>query len=142
MLSLGADFAFDYTQPDVGARIREQTANQLKYAWDTISTESSARICADALSTSSALGLRYGNLLPVQCPRKDVRTTTTVMYTVFGRDFRWGGNFVPASKEDYEFGRMFYGLAEKLMASVCAAAVADIFTFSLRDSTDIGNRGS
>ncbi|KAJ0416301.1 chaperonin 10-like protein [Aspergillus carlsbadensis] len=112
---LGADHAFDYTLADVGAQIREKTANQLRHAWDTISIPSSARICADALSTSSALGLRYGNLLPVKCPRDDVRSTTTVMYTAFGRDFKFGDQDMPASQEDYAFAKMFYELGEKLI---------------------------
>lgn len=116
--ALGADFALDYTDPEVGAKIREITWNELKYAWDTISIPASAQICADALSSNSRLGLRYGNLLPVRSPREDVETITTVMYTVFGKYFKFGDQEMPASTEDFEFGRDFYGLAEHLMAQV------------------------
>ncbi|KAF9891548.1 hypothetical protein FE257_004015 [Aspergillus nanangensis] len=113
--SLGADFALDYTDPDVGAKIRHLTQNELRYAWDTISIPASAQICADALSTNSSLGIRYGNLLPVKSPREDVETTTTVMYTVFGKHFKFGDRDMPASREDFEFGKTFYAMAEQLM---------------------------
>jgi NADPH:quinone reductase-like Zn-dependent oxidoreductase len=117
--ALGADFAFDYTDPDVGAKIRELTQNSLQHAWDTISIPSSAQICANALSSDSRLNLRYGNLLPVKSPREDVETITTVMYTVFGKYFKFGEHDMPASPEDLEFGRKFYALGEQLMAKVC-----------------------
>ncbi|KAJ5814240.1 uncharacterized protein N7503_000990 [Penicillium pulvis] len=113
---LGADFSFDYMDPDVGSKIRDLTRNELRYAWDTISIPASAQICADALSSRSGLGLRYGNLLPVKSPREDVETITTVMYTAFGKYFKFGDQDMHASQEDYEFGRMFYALAEQLMA--------------------------
>jgi hypothetical protein len=90
----------------------------LRYAFDTISIPESAKICADALSTDSEVGLRYGNLLPVKCPRDDVVTTTTVMYTVFKSFFKFGEQDMPPSEEDYEFGRTIYGLTEKLVAEV------------------------
>ncbi|EXJ71194.1 uncharacterized protein A1O5_06188 [Cladophialophora psammophila CBS 110553] len=112
---LGADFVFDYTDPTIGSQIRKLTQNKLRYAWDTVSIPDSAKICADALSTESALCLRYGNLLPVKCLRDDVETTTTVMYTVFGNFFKFGDQDMSASQEDFKFGRMFYELTEKLL---------------------------
>ncbi|KAL4802566.1 chaperonin 10-like protein [Aspergillus unguis] len=114
--ALGADFSFDYTDPEVGAKIREVTDNKLQHAWDTISIPSSAQICADSLSSDSRLSLRYGNLLPVKSPREEVETITTVMYTVFGKFFKFGDRDMPASEEDLEFGRKFYALGEGLMA--------------------------
>lgn len=102
----------------MGAKIRDLTRDELKYAWDTISIPASAQICAAALSSNSRLGLRYGNLLPVKSPREDVETITTVMYTVFGKHFKFGDQEMPASPEDFEFGRKFYSLAEQLMAKV------------------------
>jgi len=41
-----------------------------------------------------------------------------VFHTTFGRRFNFGGQYMPASKEDYEFGKSFYGLAEQLIAQV------------------------
>ncbi len=114
---LGADEVFDYNDPGVGKKIRDHTGDRLKYAWDTISLEASAQICADALSSTES-GLRYGTVIPVKSPRDDVETVTTVMYTVFGKAFRFGDLEVPASQDDFEFGKRFFNMTEKLLAEV------------------------
>jgi NADPH:quinone reductase-like Zn-dependent oxidoreductase len=114
---LGADLALDYRKPDVGAQIRSYTRNQLKYAWDTVGVDDSARICAEALS-STERGLKYGNIVPVQSPRDDVETTSTVMYTVFGKAFKFGDIEFPAIPDDLEFGKKFYSITESLLEKV------------------------
>lgn len=116
--SLGADFAVDYTADNATAKIREYTGDKLRHAWDTISNEQSAKFCADTLSTSSPHELLYGTLNPVQSPRKDVRTTQTIMYTAFGKPFKFGSREMPARPEDYEFAKHFSGLTEKLLLKV------------------------
>jgi len=112
--SLGATEAFDYNDPDAASKIRSLTNNTLRLAWDTISEESSAKFCADALSSDK--GGRYGSILPVKCPRDDVESVSTLMYTVFGEEFEFAGNKVPASKEDFEFAREFMAITERLLA--------------------------
>ncbi|GAB7356571.1 hypothetical protein MBLNU459_g7305t1 [Dothideomycetes sp. NU459] len=114
---LGADAAFDYNELEVGARIRDWTGNRLKFAWDTIGIDASAKICADALSSTES-GLKYGTIVPVKLPRDDVETISTVMYTVFGKDFRFGDQEIPANQDDLEFGKIFFALTEKLLAEV------------------------
>ncbi|KAF5541301.1 zinc-binding oxidoreductase [Fusarium mexicanum] len=114
--SLGAHFVVDYKDPDVGCKIREYTNNKLRLAWDTISIPDSARICAEALTSSSSANPIYGSLLPTKNPRADVTSIATVFHTTFGRAFNFGGQHMPASKDDYEFGKLFYGLAEQLIA--------------------------
>ncbi|KAF5989880.1 protein TOXD [Fusarium bulbicola] len=114
--SLGAHFVVDYKDPDAGRKIREYTNNKLRLAWDTISIPDSARICAEALSSSSSETPVYGSLLPTKNPRADVTSIATVFQTMFGRAFNFGGQHMPASKDDYEFGKSFYGLAEQLIA--------------------------
>jgi len=116
--SLGADIWVDYKENDPGAIIREYTSNSLTRAWDTISIDSSAQICANALTSHSSMSPVYGSLLPVKFPRADVRVVTTVMYTAFGRDFQFGPTFMPASQKDYDFGKRFFGLTEKLLEEV------------------------
>ncbi|RBR11928.1 hypothetical protein FVER53590_14123 [Fusarium verticillioides] len=114
--SLGAHFVVDYKDPDAGRKIREYTKNKLRLAWDTISIPDSARICAGALTSTSSESPVYGSLLPTKSPRADVTSIATVFHTTFGRTFDFGGQHMPASKEDYEFGKSFYGLAEQLIA--------------------------
>lgn len=118
MKSLGADLVFDYNDRDAGAKIRDGTKNLLKYAWDTISIEESARTCAESLTTTSSLGPVYGTLLPVKSPRPDVTTISTVMYTVFGKDFQFGQQHMAANREDFKFGKSFFRLTEELLSQV------------------------
>lgn len=115
--NLGADEAFDYNEASVGTKIRDYTENKLRFSWDTIGIEASAQICADALSSTES-GLKYGTIVPVKSPRDDVETTTTVMYTVFGKAFKFGDLYVPASQDDLEFGKIFFNITEKLLAEV------------------------
>ncbi|EXJ87206.1 hypothetical protein A1O3_04165 [Capronia epimyces CBS 606.96] len=112
--SLGADYTFDYTDPQTGEKIRTLTENSLKYAWDTIAIESSAQMCADALSTYP--GTRYGTTNAVKMPRDDVKSTFTVMHTMYGEAFTFGPVEFEASPEDFEFAKLFMGLTEKLLA--------------------------
>ncbi len=115
---LGATAAFDYKSPDCARQIRDYTNNSLKYAFDCIALEPSARICADALSSTS--GCVYSALLPVKLPREDVENKVTLAYTAAGEMFRFGpegnGPEFPASQEDFEFAKMFWELAAKLLA--------------------------
>ncbi|EXJ77165.1 hypothetical protein A1O3_10323 [Capronia epimyces CBS 606.96] len=117
--SLGASEAFDYNEPGAAAAIRKSTNNALTLAWDTISTEASARFCADALSSDSvgvAGELRYAAILPVKAPRDDVQTVNTLMYSVFGEAYEFGPKKIPALPEDFEFAKSFMALTEKLLA--------------------------
>ncbi|KAI9696748.1 MAG: hypothetical protein M1836_005110 [Candelina mexicana] len=108
--SLGADEAFDYKDPSCGSKIRESTRDELKHAIDTISIDASAKICADALSATGGI---YSALEPIGCPREDVESKSTLAYTATGEDLVDYGR--PASKEDFEFGVMFWKLAEQLL---------------------------
>ena len=77
---------------------------------DTISIEASAKICADALSTTGGI---YSALEPIPSPRTDVESKSTLAYTATGEaltDYN-----LPASKEDFDFSMMFWKLAGKLL---------------------------
>lgn len=113
--SLGAAEAYDYRDPDCGKKINEATNNSLKLIWDTISLESSAKICADAMSSDTS-GARYGSILPVKFPREGVQTTFTFMYTIFNDAFEKAGRNNPAVPEDFEFAKEIFGITEKLLA--------------------------
>jgi len=117
---LGADAVFDYKSPSVGSDIRELTRNGLYHAFDCISTDESARICADALSDDTASQKPgYSALLYCAFPREDVCVNVTVAHTIFGESFTkpelGPGNF-PADASDYEFGQAFWKMTKGLFA--------------------------
>jgi hypothetical protein len=99
----------------VGKRINEYTKNQLKYAWDCISLESSAEICADALSTEP--GCHYGSILNVELPRKHVKCTFTVLYVACGEDFDKFGMHFDGKSSHYEAAKKWISEAEVLLAA-------------------------
>jgi NADPH:quinone reductase-like Zn-dependent oxidoreductase len=113
--SLGAEKAFDYKSPSCGKDINEYTKNSLKYAWDTISVETSAKICAEALS-SDATGAKFGSIQPVKIPRDDIEDKVTLMYTIFNEEFTKGPRTTPASQEDFESAKTIFEITEKLLA--------------------------
>ncbi|KFY29330.1 hypothetical protein V491_00094 [Pseudogymnoascus sp. VKM F-3775] len=100
--------------PSSASKIRELTGNKLRYAWDTNGDDASAKHCADALSSEA--GAHFGTILMNKAPRDDVKTTGTTMYTIFGESFFKVGMDFPASKDDFEFGKMWFNLTEKLVA--------------------------
>lgn len=140
--SLGAELAVDYHDADAGSRIREYTNNGLFHAWDTVSVPQSAQICADALSTQKGRSPVYGTLLPVTSLRADVETVTTVMYTVFGKPFKFGSAEIPANEEDFEFGKIFSTITEALVAEVrytlCNTELF-LFAYTLTSSRAVSN---
>ncbi|KKY16485.1 putative zinc-binding oxidoreductase [Diplodia seriata] len=117
--SLGADAVFDYNSGTVGADIRKHTDNKLYHAFDCIAEGNSAEICAAALSSDSAAKKPvYSALLYIELPRKDVEAKYTLGYTIFGEEVTkpFIPKTLPANREDYEFGCMFWRLSEKLLS--------------------------
>jgi len=114
--SRGAHEAFDYHGSECGAKIRGLTKNKLRYAWDTIAEGESPKICDAALSDDPAIICHYGTILGAKSPREGVKSTFTLMYTLFGEDFHKYGQDFSASKDDYEFGKTWMDLTEKLVA--------------------------
>jgi NADPH:quinone reductase-like Zn-dependent oxidoreductase len=110
--SLGANAVFDYSDPNAAAEIRKYTNNNLKLVLDTISLESSAAFCDQAISTE---GGDYSTLLPVRIERANVNDRLTIAYTAVGEAFTFGELAVGAKPEDKEFAEMFWGLSEKLL---------------------------
>jgi NADPH:quinone reductase-like Zn-dependent oxidoreductase len=114
--SYGADACFDYKDPECGKKVREYTGDKIEYVFDTISTESSAAVCADAMCST---GGRYTCILAVDFPRKDCKTDLVMGYTINGEDYKMGpaAPLLPAKRGDYEFGEMFFRMAEELLAA-------------------------
>ncbi|KAL1841176.1 hypothetical protein VTJ49DRAFT_7345 [Mycothermus thermophilus] len=118
--SLGADGVFDYRSPDVADQIRAWSAdaeNLLTLAWDCISLDASAKICAAALSRTQPG--HYRALLKVadevvKSVNEKVDVGYTLAYTMIGEPFEKGVR-KEAVPEDYEFGKMFWELARGLL---------------------------
>lgn len=113
--SLGADVVYNYKDPDCGQQINKETNNSLKLIWDTISLEASAKICAEAMSSDPS-GCKYGSIGMVKFPREHIPNTMTLMYTIFNETFSLFGNEFKASKEDFDFAKMFFEMTERLIA--------------------------
>ena len=103
MKGYGADAVFDYRDVNCGAKIREYSQDSIKHVYDTISTDASALICADAMSSA---GGKYTAILAANFPRKDCETELIMGYTINGEAFKMGpkGELNPARPEDFEFG--------------------------------------
>lgn len=110
---MGADHVCDYKDPNAAAEIRKMTDNNLKLAFDTVSVESSAKFCGDALSTD---GGHYNNILQSTVHRKNVQSQSTLAYTTIGEAFDFGDIQIPAKPEDKEFAEKFLPVAARLLA--------------------------
>ncbi|THV46386.1 hypothetical protein BGAL_0390g00030 [Botrytis galanthina] len=111
--SLGADHVLDYHDPNCGAEIRSLTKYKLHHVFDTIATQSSAQICADALSTSGKN--IYVNLMGIEMPRDDVKNIFFLGYSVTGEEYEIEGEVWPAAPEDFELGKRAFVLLERLL---------------------------
>ncbi|KAM5354139.1 hypothetical protein ACJ41O_000789 [Fusarium nematophilum] len=113
---LGADHVFDYNSPQCAADIQRATENQLQFAFDTVATEDTAKICVDALGTGVA-GAKYTSLSPIpKLQRDDVANLNTMAFTAVGEAFQIGDLSVPVVPEDYAFAIKFTRLAQELLA--------------------------
>ncbi|KAF1915607.1 oxidoreductase-like protein [Ampelomyces quisqualis] len=113
--SLGASAAFDYRDAGCGEAIRAQTQGSLHHAFDCISDDASAAVCAKALAQSTpSQPSRYCSTLPVQCPREDVVSNFVLAYTAPGEAFHKFIDF-PANREDYEFAKKFFRVFQQLL---------------------------
>lgn len=54
--------------------------------------------------------------MPSKLPRDGVETKMTMMYTIFGEEYEKAGRTSPASAEDFEFAKHFFGITEKMLA--------------------------
>jgi NADPH:quinone reductase-like Zn-dependent oxidoreductase len=109
----GAEETFDYGDGDAAEEIRDATGNDLGLCWDTISTAWTGKFCADSLSSK---GGRLATLHPMRSPSPNVECVDTKAYTIFGEDWGMGAKMFPAQPKDFEFGKVWWSLAEALIA--------------------------
>jgi NADPH:quinone reductase-like Zn-dependent oxidoreductase len=113
--SLGADEVFDYSSSSCGKDISKATSNGLQYAFDTISTDDSQKICYEGLSTTAPA--HYASLLAKQSsPRKLQSEGHTLAYSFTGEMLKFGETEIPAKPEDLVFGTIWATEVEKLLA--------------------------
>jgi hypothetical protein len=90
----------------------------LHYVLDCVSTKASFALIAEALPEKSDVPIQVVTLLPADTwPRKDIKPTSTLAYTTFGKAFSKYGKDVPAIPSHHEFGKMFWKLSNTLLAS-------------------------
>lgn len=114
---IGADVVLDYNSPTVIQEIKKAANNNLQHAMDCISIDSSAIICASAMS---ALGGKLALLQPVPDQplykiNANVETRMTIAYTVLGETIKAGPHEVPGQVQDFDFGKQFWELARSLL---------------------------
>lgn len=81
--------------------------------FDTVATESTAKICAEAFGSE---GGAYCSLLEVNCPRPDVESIFFLGYSLSGEEYIFEGEKFEAQPEDFVFAVKFMEVAEKLWA--------------------------
>ncbi|KAK4946148.1 hypothetical protein LTR10_014659 [Elasticomyces elasticus] len=110
---LGADLVYDYHDTKVGDKIHADTASKLKNVFDTVNVESSAVICADAIGPNGGM---YCNLLGLDCPRQDVKSSFFLGYGISAESYIFEGDEYEARPQDFAFASGFLELAERLWA--------------------------
>ncbi|KAJ5778783.1 zinc-binding oxidoreductase ToxD [Penicillium odoratum] len=110
--SFGADAVFDYNDTQSAAEIRKSTEDRLKLVFDTISLDTTAAFCGEALCTK---GGSYTNLLWANVPRENVHSNSVLVYTIIGEDFTLGTTSIPAIPANRTFAEDFHPLVEKLL---------------------------
>jgi NADPH:quinone reductase-like Zn-dependent oxidoreductase len=108
--SLGA-IAFDYNDPVCVEKIKAYTENKLKYAWDTIATTDTAKLCADVLVSGGS----YGAILKISSPRSDINSTRSLGYTAMGEPVEKPTVSIPAQPEHFEFMKRWVLEVERLL---------------------------
>ncbi|GAW20137.1 hypothetical protein ANO14919_096340 [Xylariales sp. No.14919] len=114
----GADMVFDYRTPNVGEQIHEASHGSITKVLDTVSTPSTAAICAAAFASPSDTrrkgDLIYCNLLGEDCPREDVESVFFLGYSLSGESYIFEAEEFPAQPEDLGFARKWIPIVDKL----------------------------
>ncbi|KFY96429.1 hypothetical protein V500_02441 [Pseudogymnoascus sp. VKM F-4518 (FW-2643)] len=116
--ALGAEEAFDYHSATCGSDIRSYTKNTLAHALDCITESNTTKICYEAIGTA---GGKYVALDPystvIKYMRRNVKAEWLMAFSLFGKPVRLAGVYGrPARPKDREFSRIWFPMAEKLIA--------------------------
>jgi NADPH:quinone reductase-like Zn-dependent oxidoreductase len=110
----GADVVFDYTSPTCAEDIKKFTKNNLKYAVDCITQDSTIKICYSALGRA---GGKYTALDPYPqegATRKVVKPDWVLATRISGRGSHWPEPFQSPPEPAYlEFAKPVYAALQK-----------------------------
>jgi len=106
--SLGAEYCFDYNDPDVVKKIKEASNNKLEYALDCISLPESHEKTAASIGENGGKVALLG-LNGSEIARKDVTFIREILYTATGKEFSWKTRNLhfPAVPEDRQYVKDF-----------------------------------
>lgn len=115
--NLGADAVVDYSkgEGECVRGIKEAAGENLKFAMDCVSNDSSAKICAGALTKEKGVA-KYRCLLPLEFPRDDVDFAFTLGYSAVGEEYTFFGQKIVPTEGNWKFSREWWALAEELLA--------------------------
>ncbi|KIW27416.1 uncharacterized protein PV07_07154 [Cladophialophora immunda] len=109
--ALGACQAYDYHDLNVGGQIKAVTNGKLETVFDTVATQETAKICAEAFGDAGGV---YCNVLDVDCPHPNVRSESFLGYSLSGEPFIYEGELFEAHPDHLVFGSSFARVAERL----------------------------
>ena len=113
---IGASAVFDYTEPDVGTRIREYTNGRLQHVLDCITDRESVACCYASIGRT---GGRYVSLefCPVEWrTRRAVKAEFVNVLEIFGKALEMSGVYTrPASTEKNEAAVRWYRMFQRLL---------------------------
>lgn len=114
--SYGADAAFDYRDARCPSKVFSFAGSGVSRAFDCISTNESARICAEALSNGN--DVLYCHILPFSetFAKRKVLPKILLFWTALGQEVQTLGHRIPAFPEDFNFLRDLVETVEDLLA--------------------------
>lgn len=130
----GADHVFDYNFPaEALDSIFQVTGGGVSIGFDTIANDDSVRFCLKAfgvLGGTLNIALEYFDQT-IRYSRKEVKVNFTLVFTMLGEEFDFGGRKVassiwPASETDYQFGVEAYKETPGLIAKGIKPPAGDI----------------
>ncbi|KAK4206769.1 major facilitator superfamily domain-containing protein [Rhypophila decipiens] len=116
----GADFVFDYADPETPSRIRQVTNGELEYGLDVIADTESVGTCQAAIS-------RYGGILTVlekydwaqeqsSLRRKTVDVRFPLALEIFGKELKLSNGYErPSSEERRKEARKWFEVYQRLL---------------------------
>lgn len=107
---------FDYKSPTAAQEINDYTHDGLRLVWDC--TGQGGQLCAGALSKT---GGKYSTIMPLDVDVSQINPNIdgphrTLMYSVFGHEYKKGPMLTPVNWDDVELAAKFWDISGQLLA--------------------------